>query len=467
MWTRHILVEKDFLAKQTRKSEIRYYDRARGTMKTNRIWNRERETLPESKKAQLQSELLLNLVKRVYDAIPFYRDRFDRAGISPKDIGSIRDISKLPFTTKDDLRYNYPFGMFAVPLERIVEIHTSSGTTGKPVIGGYTEADIDMWGEVMARCLTMSGTSERDIVQNAYGYGLFTGGLGVHYGARRIGANVIPISGGNTRRQIMLLQDMGSTIITCTPSYSLYLAEVGEELGVDFKKLPLKAGNFGAEPWSENMRKEIESRLNLLALDIYGLTEIIGPGVANECMYKSGVHICDDHFFPEIIHPDTGQQCDPGEVGELVITTLTREATPLIRYRTRDITSLIPGQCRCGRTSVRMKRLMGRTDDMLIIRGVNVFPSQIEEILVKYEGLEPHYQILVSRVGSLDELTVLVEMNEQLISDEIKELETVENSIRMEIESTLGIKVAVQLVEPKSIERSEGKAKRVIDKRKI
>jgi len=436
-------------------------------MRGNMIWNKERESLSDGKKSVLQSEQLKSLVSRVYEVIPFYRAKFDKQGIHPKDIRSIMDISKLPFTTKDDLRENYPFGMFAVPMERVVEIHTSSGTTGKPVIGGYTNSDIDMWSEVMARCLTMSGTTENDIVQNAYGYGLFTGGLGVHYGARKIGANVIPISGGNTRRQIMILQDFESTIITCTPSYSLYLAEVGEELGIDFNKISLKAGNFGAEPWSENMRKEIEARLHLLALDIYGLTEIIGPGVANECMHKSGVHICDDHFYPEIINPQTGEQLEPGEVGELVITTLTREATPLIRYRTRDITSLIPGKCSCGRTSVRMRRIMGRTDDMLIIRGVNVFPSQIEEILVKYEGLEPHYQIVVDRVGSMDELAVCVEMNEKLISDEIKELEIVEKRIRSEIESTLGIKVAVQLVEPKSIERSEGKAKRVIDKRKI
>jgi len=431
------------------------------------IWNIERETITDSRKKVLQSDLLKNLVHRVYDAIPFYRKKFDAAGIKPMDIASIKDIPKLPFTTKDDLRDNYPFGMFAVPMEKVVEIHTSSGTTGKPVIGGYTSTDIEIWSEVMARCLTMSGTTANDVIQNAYGYGLFTGGLGIHYGARKIGANVIPISGGNTKRQIMIMQDFKSTIITCTPSYSLYLAEVCEELGVDFNALSLKAGNFGAEPWSENMRKEIEVRLHLLALDIYGLTEIIGPGVANECVYKNGVHICDDHFFPEIIDPDTEKVLSPGEVGELVITTLTREATPLIRYRTRDITSLIPGTCQCGRTSVRMKRIMGRTDDMLIIRGVNVFPSQIEEILVKFEGLEPHYQIVVDRAGSLDNLTVLVEMNESLISDEIKELEKVENRIRSEIESTLGIKVEVQLVEPKSIARSEGKAKRVIDKRKI
>jgi len=431
------------------------------------IWNKEREMLTDTKKKVIQGELLKGLVQRAYDRIPFYKSALEKAGVSPTDVNSIADIEKLPFTTKNDLRDNYPFGMFAVPMGNVVEIHTSSGTTGKPVIGGYTRSDIDLWSEVMARCLTASGTGENDIIQNAYGYGLFTGGLGVHYGARRIGANVIPISGGNTKRQIMVMQDFGSTIITCTPSYSLYLAEVAEEQGIDFKTLKLKAGNFGAEPWSDNMRKEIESRLHLLALDIYGLTEIIGPGVGNECRYKTGIHICDDHFYPEVINPNTGEVLPYGEVGELVITTLTREATPLIRYRTRDITSLIPGECKCGRTSMRMKRIMGRTDDMLIIRGVNVFPSQIEEVLVRIEGLEPHYQIIVERVGNLDELSIHVEMNERLISDEIKELETLEQQIRGEIESMLGIKVGVQLVEPKTIMRSEGKAQRVIDRRKL
>jgi len=431
------------------------------------IWNSERETLADRRKKAFQSEQLEDLVRRVYEKIPFYKNRFDELGLKPSHISSIDDISKLPFTCKNDLRDNYPFGMFAVPMSEVVEMHTSSGTTGKPVIGGYTEKDVDLWSEVMARCLSLSGTTAEDIVHNAYGYGLFTGGLGIHYGARRIGATVIPISGGNTRRQIMIMQDFGSTILTCTPSYSLYLAEVGEEMGLDFKKLPLRAGNFGAEPWSNNMRVEIENRLGLLALDIYGLTEIIGPGVGNECEYKTGVHLCDDHFYPEVINPDTGAVLPPGEVGELVITTLTKEATPLIRYRTRDITSLIPGACECGRTSVRMERIMGRTDDMLIIRGVNVFPSQIEEVLVRIEGTEPHYQIVVDREGKLDVLEVHVEMNERMISDEIKELERTEAKIRSEIESLLGIKVGVKLVEPKTITRSEGKAKRVIDKRKL
>jgi phenylacetate-CoA ligase len=431
------------------------------------IWNIERETLTEREKKALHSELFKNLVRRVYENVPFYREKFDAMGIKPSSITSIDEIKNFPFTAKDDLRVNYPFGMFAVPMEKVVETHTSSGTTGKPIVGGYTEGDIALWSEVMARCLTMSGTTSHDIVHNAYGYGLFTGGLGIHYGAKRIGATVIPVSGGNTKRQIMLMQDFGATILTCTPSYSLYLAEVGEEMGVDFRKLPLKAGNFGAEPWSNKMRDEIEERLGLMALDIYGLTEIIGPGVGNECEYKSGIHICDDHFYPEIINPETGEVLPPGEVGELVITTLTREATPLIRYRTRDITALISGKCRCGRTSVRMQRIMGRTDDMLIIRGVNVFPSQIEEVLIAIEGTEPHYQIVVDRVENLDELTILVEMNEKLLSDEIKELERVEMKIRNEIESVLGIKVEVKLVEPKSITRSEGKAKRVIDNRNI
>jgi phenylacetate-CoA ligase len=429
------------------------------------IWNEERETLPDGKKVQLQGDLLKGLARRLYDSIPFYRDRMDKTGMNPGRILSISDIEKLPFTTKNDLRENYPFGMFAVGVEKVTEVHTSSGTTGKPVIGGYTQGDIEVWSEVMARCLSASGTTEHDVVQNAYGYGLFTGGLGVHYGARRIGAAVVPISGGNTKRQIMILQDFKSTILTCTPSYSLYLAEVGEQMGLDFEKLPLKAGNFGAEPWSNNMRREIERRLSLLALDIYGLTEIIGPGVGNECSHKCGIHICDDHFYPEIIDPETTQVLPPGRVGELVITTLTREATPLLRYRTRDITKLIPGKCECGRTSVRMERIMGRTDDMLIIRGVNVFPSQIEEVLVNIEGIEPHYQIVINRVGALDELDVHVEMNERLISDEIKGLENVERRIKNDIESMLGIKVGVKLVEPKTIARSEGKAKRVIDNR--
>ena len=429
------------------------------------IWDPKFESMPLPELQDLQLERLKEVCERVYDRVPFYFQAFRRAGVKPKDIKSLEDLCRLPFTSKDDLRDNYPFGLFAVPPSDIEEIHTSSGTTGKPVVGGYTHRDIELWSEVMARCLTCSGTTKDDMVQNAYGYGLFTGGLGVHYGARRIGASVIPISGGNTKRQIMIMQDFGSTVLTCTPSYTLFLAEVAAEMGLDFSQMKLKAGNFGAEPWSENMRAEIEKKLDLLALDIYGLTEIIGPGVANECEAKDGLHIFEDHFLPEIIDPTTGKTLPFGEAGELVVTTLTKEAMPLIRYRTRDITALIPGLCSCGRTMVRMKRIMGRTDDMLIIRGVNVFPSQIEAVLMQMEETEPHYQIVVERRGALDELEVVVEVNEKIFSDEIKRLEDIERKIEKEIESTLGISVKVKLAEPRSIQRSEGKAKRVIDKR--
>jgi phenylacetate-CoA ligase len=431
------------------------------------IWDPKFECMSPDQLRDLQLERLKEVCQRLYDRVPFYYHAFRRCGVVPREIRSLEDLSRLPFTTKDDLRENYPFGLFAVPLSDIEEIHTSSGTTGKPIVGGYTRRDLELWSEVMARCLTCSGTTKDDVVQNAYGYGLFTGGLGVHYGARRIGASVIPISGGNTKRQIMIMQDFGSTILTCTPSYTLYLAEVAAEMGVDFRDMKLKSGNFGAEPWSENMRQEIERKLGLLALDIYGLTEIIGPGVANECPAKEGLHIFEDHFYPEIIDPQSGQNLPWGEPGELVITTLTKEAMPLLRYRTRDITSLIPGTCSCGRTMVRMKRIMGRTDDMLIIRGVNVFPSQIEEVLMQIEETEPHYQIVVDRKGALDEMEVQVEVNERIFSDQIKRLEEIERKIQSEIESALGISVSVKLAEPRSIQRSEGKAKRVIDRRKL
>ncbi|MFH0872350.1 MAG: phenylacetate--CoA ligase [bacterium] len=431
------------------------------------IWDPKFECMSIPELRDLQLERLKEICERTYHRIPFYYQAFRKAGVKPKDINSLEDLSRLPFTTKDDLRDNYPFGLFAVPPSDIVEIHTSSGTTGKPIVGGYTHRDIELWSEVMARCLTCSGTTKDDVVQNAYGYGLFTGGLGVHYGARRIGASVIPISGGNTKRQIMIMQDFGSTILTCTPSYTLFLAEVAAEMGMTFERMSLKAGNFGAEPWSESMRVEIERKLKLLALDIYGLTEIIGPGVANECQVKEGLHIFEDHFLPEIIDPATGKSLPPGQAGELVITTLTKEAMPLIRYRTRDITALIPQACPCGRTMVRMNRIMGRTDDMLIIRGVNVFPSQIEAVLMQMEEAEPHYQIVVDRVGALDELEIQVEVNEGIFSDQIKRLEDIERKIEKEIESALGISVKVKLAEPKSIQRSEGKAKRVIDKRKL
>jgi len=425
------------------------------------------ETMDKEVRKSLQSYRLKELVWYVYDNVPFYRKKFNEMGISPRDIRGIEDIDKLPFTTKNDLRDNYPFGLFAVPMEQIVRIHASSGTTGKPTVVGYTQEDIDIWSEVMARSLVSSGATKNSIIQNAYGYGLFTGGLGIHYGAERIGATVIPISGGNTARQILIMQDFGSDVLTCTPSYSLYLAEELEKKGVKRSDINLKYGVFGAEPWSEGMRCEIEKRLNIKAINIYGLSEIIGPGVANECLEQAGLHIYDDHFYPEIIDPATGNHVKEGEKGELVLTTLTKKGIPLIRYRTRDLTRFLPGECKCGRTHPRIDRIMGRTDDMLIIRGVNVFPSQIEEVLVQIEEVAPHYQIIVDRVHNLDVLTVMVEVSEKVFSDEIKKLEMIEKKIQQEIENVLGISVAVKLVEPRTIERSEGKAKRVIDNRKI
>jgi phenylacetate-CoA ligase len=423
--------------------------------------------MPRSELRALQEERLKETVARVYYEVPFYRRALQARGLGPNDINSLEDLPKLPFTTKEDLRDNYPYGLFAVPLSEVVRLHASSGTTGKPTVVGYTRRDLDIWAEVMARALTACGATKESMIHNAYGYGLFTGGLGVHYGAERIGASVIPVSGGHTKRQIMIMKDFGSTILTCTPSYALYLAEVMEEMGISKKDLKLKGGLFGAEPWSENMRKQIESRLGILALDIYGLSEVIGPGVAVECPEKRGLHVAEDHFLVEIIDPETGEQLPPGSYGELVITTLTKEALPLIRYRTRDITAILPGSCPCGRTHVRIDRIKGRTDDMLVIRGVNVFPSQIEEVLFRISGTEPHYLIIVERREQLDELEVWVEVSEQVFSDEVRRLEDLERRIRREIEDVLGISVRVKLVEPKTIERSEGKAKRVIDRRQL
>lgn len=431
------------------------------------IWDKNAECMTEKQKERLQLERLQMIVKYAYERVPFYRKRFDRAKVKPEDIKTLKDITKLPFTQKDDLREAYPFELFAVPIKEIVEIHTSSGTTGKPVVAGYTRKDIDLWSEVMARALAMAGTTKDDIVQNCYGYGLFTGGLGIHYGAHRIGAMVVPISAGQTKRQIQCLVDFGSTIITCTPSYALYLAEAIEEEGIDRKKIKLKAGCFGAEMWTENMRAEIEKRLNLHALNIYGLTEIIGPGVAQECMEKTGLHIAEDHFYPEIISPESLEQLPEGEKGELVLTTLTREGMPMIRFRTKDITSLKRGECRCGRTTVKMERVQGRTDDMLKIRGVIVFPSAIERALLEIKGLEPHYQIIVTRPHHLDELEVQVEVSKEIFSDEVKHLEEFRKKVENRIEDAIGLRVKVTLMEPKTLPRSEGKAKRVIDKRQL
>jgi phenylacetate-CoA ligase len=432
------------------------------------IWNEEFETLPREALEALQLKRLRSLVDRVYGTVPFYRKKLEEAGYRPGDIHSLKDLSRLPFTTKIDLRDTYPFGLFAVPMERVVRIHASSGTTGKPVVVGYTRRDIDTWAELMARTLSCGGTTKGDIVQNAYGYGLFTGGLGAHYGAEKIGAAVIPISGGNSKRQIMLMQDFGSTILTSTPSYALNLAEVMAEEGVDPSTLKLKCGLFGAEPWSEAMRKEIERKLHINAIDIYGLSEVIGPGVSSECLEeKHGLHVFEDHFIPEIIDPETGKVLPYGETGELVFTTITKEAFPVIRYRTRDISRLITEPCSCGRTHIRMERISGRTDDMLIIRGVNVFPSQIETVLMAVEGVEPHYQLIVTREESLDVLEVQVEVNESVFTDAVKGLEGLARKVEREIKDVLGVSCKVKLVEPKTIQRSEGKAKRIIDKRKI
>ncbi len=432
------------------------------------IWNPEIECRSASELKEQQLKDLTELVNRVYSNVPFYKKKFDQAGVKPQDIQSLEDIAKLPFTTKDELRETYPYGLLAVDESEILEVHTSSGTTGTPVVDAYTKKDIEIWSEAMARTLAMGGAGSGDVIQNAYGYGLFTGGLGVHYGARKLGANVIPISAGNTKRQLMIMRDFGTTLLTCTPSYSLYLAEEAAAEGMNFKSLPLKAGCFGAEPWSESMRVEIEEKLSLSAHDIYGLTEIIGPGVSSECEAKDGLHINEDLFYPEIIDPDTGAVLPYGEKGELVFTTLTKEGTPIIRYRTRDITYLTRGSCSCGRTIVKMHRLLGRTDDMLIIRGVNIFPSQIEQVLMRIEGTEPHYQIVVDRgAKQLDDVEVQVEVEESFFSDETKDMESLRSKIRAEIRSDLGIGVRVKLVEPRTIERSLGKAQRVVDKRQL
>lgn len=432
-----------------------------------KYWNPTYECMSRDEMTRVQNERLVNTVKRIYHNVPFYRDKMQKAGLEPGDIKSIEDLKKLPFTYKQDLRDNYPYGLFAVPLSEIVRIHASSGTTGKPTVVGYTRRDIDTWAEVMARTLVCAGASKESFIQVAYGYGLFTGGLGVHYGAERIGASVIPISGGNTKRQIQIMKDFGTTILACTPSYALYMAEEMEEMGIKKEELKLKAGVFGAEPWSYSMRREIEERLGIMAIDIYGLSEVIGPGVASECECQNGLHIPEDHFIPEIIDPETEEVLPPGEKGELVFTTITKEGLPLIRYRTRDLSSLTYEKCDCGRTCVRMSKVMGRTDDMLIIRGVNVFPSQVESVLLEFGETSPHYLLIVDRVDNLDMLEIWVEMTQNLFSDEVRKIEDVEKKIRREIESALGISAKVRLVEPKTIERSEGKAKRVIDKRNI
>lgn len=431
------------------------------------IWNEYIEAADRDRLKRLQNERLTEMIERMYYKVPFYRKKLTELGIEPGDIKSIDQLKDLPFTVKDDLRDNYPFGLFAVPQQQIVRLHASSGTTGKPTVVGYTHNDLQMWSEVVARSLTMAGVTRTDIIQIAYGYGLFTGGLGLHYGAEKAGASVIPISGGNTRKQLQLLVDFGSTVIACTPSYAAHLGESLAKEGISKNDIKLRAGIFGAEPWTNEMRRQVESLLGIKAFDIYGLSEIIGPGVAMECEHQQGMHIFEDHFIPEIIDPVTLEVLPYGEVGELVFTTITKEAMPLLRYRTRDLTRLNIEKCACGRTLVRMDKCLGRSDDMLIIRGVNVFPSQIEAVLLEMSEASPHYQLVVDRENNLDSLEIMVEIDDQFWSDEIRALENLRRQIQHNIASALGLTAKITLVEPHTIERSEGKAKRVIDKRKL
>jgi phenylacetate-CoA ligase len=425
------------------------------------------ETIPPREMEQLQVERLRAGVERVSKTVPFYKAKLSEAGVTAGSIRSLEDLARLPFTTKHDLRDHYPFSLLAAPMKEVVRLHASSGTTGKPTVVAYTRNDLNLWSELMARTFAAAGVTEDDVVHNAYGYGLFTGGLGFHYGAERLGATVIPVSGGNTKRQLMLMRDFGSTVLCCTPSYSLLIAEVAEEDGVDLKSLPLKVGLFGAEPWSERMREEIESRLGLVALNVYGLSEVIGPGVSVECTEKQGMHIFEDHFIPEIIDPNTGERLPDGEMGELVFTCVTKEALPLLRYRTRDRTRLIREKCACGRTTVRMERIVGRTDDMIIVRGVNVFPLQIETVLLQVGEVAPHYQIVVDRSADyMDELDVLVEAPAEVYGNR-DSLIQLEKRLSYEVQSALGITCNVKLVGPREIERSEGKAVRVVDKRTL
>lgn len=431
------------------------------------IWNPEYESMGRPELEELQLRRLQSTVAWVYERVPYYRAALDELGVRPRDIRTLADVTRLPFTDKSALRDTYPFGLFAVPIDQVVRIHSSSGTTGKPIVVGYTKGDIATWTELTARVASAAGVVSTDLAQMAFGYGMFTGGFGMHYGLERVGATVIPASAGNTERHLMMMADFGTTVLISTPSYALYIAEVGAELGVDFEQLPLRLGLFGAEPCSEAARREIEAKLHIRATDNYGLSEVMGPGVAGECLECRGLHINEDHFLLEILDPATLEPVPEGEVGELVITTLTKEAFPMVRYRTRDLTRFIPGTCACGRTMKRMERVMGRSDDMLIIKGVNVFPMQIEKVLFEVEGTEPHYQILVERENHADKITVLVEVVESIFFDEMKKQRMVIDRIKSRLASEVGISVEVKLVEEKTLERSEGKAKRVIDRRKL
>ena len=431
------------------------------------IWNESIECMDRESLRKIQSIRLRKIVEHVYHNTPFYRKKMQELGITPDDINSIDDIGKLPFTTKYDLRDNYPFGLCAVPMSQIVRIHASSGTTGKPTVVGYTRKDLSTWSECLSRAFTAYGADSSDIFQISYGYGLFTGGLGAHAGAENIGASVIPMSSGNTEKQITLMHDFGSTMLCCTPSYALYLADAIKDSGLPREEFKLKAGAFGAEPWTENMRKELETKLNIKAYDIYGLTEICGPGVGGECECQNGTHLWEDHFFPEIVDPNTLQPVEPGQVGELVFTTLTKEGMPMLRYRTRDLTSLTYEKCACGRTAVRMGRILGRSDDMLIIRGVNVFPSQVESVILELPEFEAHYLIVVDRMNNTDTFQIQVEVRQEYYSDEMNKMIALKKKIAARMQSVIGLQPDIKIVEPRSIERSMGKAKHVIDKRKL
>ncbi|HHW74084.1 MAG TPA: phenylacetate--CoA ligase [Firmicutes bacterium] len=431
------------------------------------MWNQKCEAMPCEKLARLQFLRLKQTLEAVYQMVPYYQKIFREIGAEPGDIRSLSDLAKLPFTVKDNLRDNYPYGLFTDALNGVVRLHSSSGTTGQPTVVGYTRSDLEIWAELMARALAGAGADRSSVVHVAYGYGLFTGGLGVHYGAEKLGATVVPFSGGQTRRQVRMMKDLGSTLLACTPSYALNIAETMEEMKIDPGELQLRSGLFGAEPWSDKMRRVIEEKLHIDAFDIYGLSEVMGPGVAYECAAKCGLHIPEDHFIAEIIDPESGAILPEGSTGELVITSITKEALPVIRYRTRDITSLTREPCPCGRTHLRINKISGRTDDMLIIRGVNIFPSQVESILLDIGETEPHYQLIVDREGALDTLEIRVELTDQMFSDKVKGLEGLEKLIREEIANLLGISAAVKLVEPKTIPRSDGKAQRVIDRRKM
>jgi phenylacetate-CoA ligase len=436
-------------------------------MEVRMYWQQESECMDRKELEQLQLERLESTLNRVYLNVPFYRKKFDEAGFNPDDLRSLDDLRKLPFTVKNDLRDNYPYGLFAVPLREVVRVHASSGTTGMATVVGYTRNDIKTWSNLVGRVLVAGGVTADDVIQISFNYGLFTGAFGLHYGAERVGASVIPTSSGNTKRQIKIMQDFKTTALVSTPSYAMLIADTVREMGIDPDSLSLKWGLFGAEPWSDAMRRELEAKLKIKATDNYGLSEVMGPGVAGECLYQNGLHINEDHFLVEVVNPDTLQPVKLGEAGELVITTLTKEAFPMIRYRTRDLTRLLPEPCPCGRTLRRMARITGRTDDMLIIRGVNVFPQQIESVLFAIEGTEPHYQIVIDRKGALDDATVLVEASEKIFFDEMKKQKELIDTIKKRMATELGIAVEVKLVEKKSIERFEGKAKRVIDNRKL